>query len=197
MPPGEHSDLEHIFSCVCWSWIWCDRSGKIESWQSIYTTGFLLRGGNETQAPSHCFHASVNLKCIFKWTVGLFGSINYSNCFLRGNHMWKRCERRVCERRRVWDRCNSPLKIFFFLISREGACNEQQHLHWRLQCSLLPHRCLAFHVEIKASAWSCSSFSHVADMNSTSNRKKEGQVWLSARKEWEIWQQQEHGLSSH
>lgn len=138
---------------------------------------------NETRAPSPFFHVSVNLKCILKWTVGLFGSINYSNCFLRGNHMWERRERRVCESENagLWGTGATPLWRFF-LIPREGACNEQQHLHWRLQCSLLPYGCLAFHMEIKASGWNCSSFSHVADINSTSNRKEEGQVWLSAKK---------------
>lgn len=57
-------------------------------------------------------------------------------------------------------------------------------------------RCLAFHMEIKVSGWSCSSFSHVTDINSTSNGKEKGQVWLSAKNEGEVWQQQEQGLSS-
>lgn len=85
---------------LCWSWIWCERSGKIQSWQSIYTTRISVNKGNETQVPSHFFHASVNLKCIFKWTVGLFGSINYSNCFLRANHMYEIWKARVCARER-------------------------------------------------------------------------------------------------
>lgn len=106
---------------LCWSWIWCDRSGKIQSWQSIYTTRISVHRGNEDQVPSHFFHPSVNLKCIFKWTVGLFGSINYSNCFLHANHIYEMWKPRVCTREcwRVWDQSSSPLKIFFLSLEME------------------------------------------------------------------------------
>lgn len=125
--------------------------------------------------PATFFCATVNLKCIFKWTVGLFGSINYSNCFLRGNHMYEMWKARVCEKEcwRVWDWSNSPLKIFFKSLERELVMSNNIYAE-DFNAPCCPIRCLAFHMEIKVSGWSCSSFSHVADINSTSNGGRKG-----------------------
>lgn len=137
--------------------------------------------------PATFFCATVNLKCIFKWTVGLFGSINYSNCFLRGNHMYEMWKARVCEKEcwRVWDWSNSPLKIFFKSLERELVMSNNIYAE-DFNAPCCPIRCLAFHMEIKVSGWSCSSFSHVADINSTSNEKEKGQKghFLVVSKKW-------------